>query len=367
MLLFIFYATSAIFILRYTTSWILMALTLFLINSLTILSWLFTYDLVNFLFQLHYLNADQRQFLVPFSLLGQQVCFFLLILGVKKIDKMYLISDSILHIHKNYKLHSLIALFFLILFALIKQLAINYFFVESFFYLTFLLLTLNLIVYSTAYLYSKYYQQQLKKDVLFEQYNQELEKITISDEFRHDYRNILLSLADYIEKGETKEALNYISSITDYSTELLEDDPYAELSNISIPSVQGLLIYLIESCKNEEIQLHLSIPDMITEKDISIRLIDFINCLSILMDFSVEATTTKNLYLSIKKIEQQLIFKIENTLKQLPANPANSKSHFKKKKINTVKKILNQYNEANFFFHSENDDFIVEFSLHTTK
>ena len=368
LVLFLFYATVAIFIVRDTHSWILMALTLFLINSLAILSWLFTYDLLNFLFQLQIVNATLYQLLVPFSLFGQQVALFLLILGTKKMDEHYLISDSILHIPKSYKLQSAIALFFLILFAVFKQIAITHFFVESFFYLTFLLLTLCLIVYTTAYLYSKYYQQQLKKAALFEQYNQELEKIAVSDEFRHDYRNILLSLTDYIEQGKTQEALRYIASITDYSKDLLGADPYVALGNILIPPVQGLLLYLIETCKNEQLQLQLEIPDRIQEQDISIRLIDFLHCLSALSEYAVNETKKRadpTLYVSITKDDQQLYYTLQNTLanqnslqKQRTKSIA-SKKHSKEQRLEDVMNIVNQYNDLNLFVHSNKENFSV--------
>lgn len=369
LLLFVFYIASAIFIIRYTGSWILMFLTLFLINSLVLTSWLFTYDLLIFLFHIKYIDAAQLQMLVPFSLLGQQISLFLLISVIRKVDQNYLISDSILGIHKNYKLQSMIALFFLILFALLKQLAVRYFILESFFYLTFLLLTLNFIVYTTAYLYSKYYQEQLKKEIMFEQYNQEIEKINVSDEFRHDYRNILLSLADYIEQGETKEALAYISSITDYSKSVLEKDPYAELGNIPIPPIQGQLIYLIEECKNEQIQLRLNIPDTIQVSDLSIRLIDFLRCLSTLLDFAIKEMMTKTLDLSIIKLEKQLIFDLTNmddstrSLEKISGKVLNPKKYLKENNIHTAQKILNQYQRTTFFFYHDNNDFIVTFKL----
>ncbi|MEI5991635.1 hypothetical protein A5881_003172 [Enterococcus termitis] len=85
LLLFIFYTALAIFIVYHVDSWILMVVTLFLFNSLVILSWLFTYDLLNFLFQLHIINAVKYQSLVSFSLFGQQAAILLLSLATKKL------------------------------------------------------------------------------------------------------------------------------------------------------------------------------------------------------------------------------------------------------------------------------------------
>lgn len=359
-LLFIFYTLSAVFIVKHTSSWLLMSLTLFMINSLTIISWFFTYDLLNLLFQLTYIDLAQYQSFVLFSLIAQQILLFLLILSVKKLDKKYRISNAILHIPKSYKLQSMIALFFLVLFALIKQVAITDYFVESFFYLTFLLLTLSLIIYSTAYLYSKYYQQQVEKDALFKQYDQEMEKITTSDEFRHDYRNILLSLADYIEQDKAEEALNYIASITSYSQNILADDPYAALSNLRISSAQGLLVYLIESCKKEKITLHLKMPDVIHESDLSIHLIDFLHCLSLLLKYAVNESAqkeTKVLYIVIQKKYTQLFIKIKNTAQVLSLPVKKSKKEFKELGLDPVKKIVHQYEHTDFLVQSNNKEF----------
>ncbi|MGX7264230.1 GHKL domain-containing protein [Enterococcus crotali] len=370
LLLFIFYTALAIFIVYHVDSWILMVVTLFLFNSLVILSWLFTYDLLNFLFQLHIINAVKYQSLVSFSLFGQQAAILLLSLATKKIDDTYLISDSILHIRKRYKLQSAIALFFLILFIVIRQLAITYFFVKSFFYLTFLLLTLCLIVYSTAYLYSKYYQQQQKKEALFKQYNQELEKIVVSDEFRHDYRNILLSLTDYVEQGKSQEALQYIDSISDYSKDVLNSDPYMGLDNLSIPPLQGLLMYLVETCKQEQLQLHFDIPNKIQEYDISIRLIDLLRCLSALSEYAVKETKRRadtTLYVSITKKAHQLHFVFQNKADQSSTiqtfDSITTKKYYKEHGLYNVMKIINQYNELNLFLQSNKKNFSILLTL----
>ncbi|MEI5991634.1 hypothetical protein A5881_003171 [Enterococcus termitis] len=281
-----------------------------------------------------------------------------------------MISDSILHIRKRYKLQSAIALFFLILFIVIRQLAITYFFVKSFFYLTFLLLTLCLIVYSTAYLYSKYYQQQQKKEALFKQYNQELEKIVVSDEFRHDYRNILLSLTDYVEQGKSQEALQYIDSISDYSKDVLNSDPYMGLDNLSIPPLQGLLMYLVETCKQEQLQLHFDIPNKIQEYDISIRLIDLLRCLSALSEYAVKETKRRadtTLYVSITKKAHQLHFVFQNKADQSSTiqtfDSITTKKYYKEHGLYNVMKIINQYNELNLFLQSNKKNFSILLTL----
>lgn len=371
-LLFIFYLVLASFIIKYTTSWILMALTAFSINSLTIISWLFSYDLLKFLFKLNILDSSLYQFLNPLSLLAQQLWLFLLILIVKYLDRKYLVSDAILHISKSYKTQSILALFLLIFLALIKQITVTYFLVESFFYLTIILLTLNLVIYSTAYLYSKYYQQQLKKAVLFELYNQDLKKIVISDEFRHDYRNILLSLTEYIEQGETSKALDYINSITSYSRDVIHDDPYSELSNLAIPPAQGLLLYLIDTCKQEHIQLNLAISEMIQEQDISIYLIDFLRCLSAIFDYSTkEAIKNKTglLNVAITKTDTQIRFELTDMSIFSSSNHQvkPSKTYLKEHGLEILAKTIRQYEGTTFSLQTKDNHFSLLFTTNLGK
>lgn len=362
--LLFYFILQPIFVLRYLNSWILMTLFLFLNNSFLILSWLFSYDFLKLLFETHSISLQQFQQYTTLSILLQQLLLFLFIQGFIYFDRRFLIFDSISRIHKKYKIQSIIGIIFLIILGVVRRIIVNGHFTESFFYITVVLLTLSVTVHLTAYIYSKYYQQTLEKNILSRQFNQEMEKITLSDEFRHDYRNILLSLNSYIQNGEAKEALDFISSIVNYSQPLLDDSPYEQLAYIEIPAIQGLLIKFLDLANRNGNTLKLSIPTQIHETDISIQLADFIQCLSSSLSYALN--THEDILLIIKKDQKQINISLSNNtttddlLKKLNKEQKNEK---KKYRIAPNKKILSKYKKTSFKSNTTPQQFLIQFTF----
>lgn len=362
-----YFILQPIFVLRYLNSWILTTLFLFWNSSFLILSWLFTYDFLKLLYETHYVSSQQFQQYTTISILLQQVLLFVFIQSFKYFDQRFSMFDTIAKIHKKYKLQSIIGIILLIVLGIIRRILVTGYFTESFFYITAVLLILNLTIHLTAYIYSQYYQQTLEKNILSRQFNDEMEKITLSDEFRHDYRNILLSLNSYIKNGEATEALDFISSIVNYSQPLLEDSPYEELSYIEIPAIQGLLIQFIDLAQSKDISFTLSIPDIIQETDISIQLMDFIQCLSDSLSYALNHQ--KKILLEIKKDHDQISVKVNNDLVDytMANNPSKQAKKMttsaKKSKLQLVKKTLNKYKDTSFQMYSTNDQFFVQFKF----
>lgn len=371
-LLVVFTILQPIFIVRSLKKWLPMVLFLYVENSLTIISWLFTNDLIGFLLKNGQISNTFYQQILPVSVVLQQLLLFILILIAIKIDQKYSIFDSINQVQKSYKLPAILLTILLIFLDSFKRLSVFFHSSIDFFYLTFLLLTLSIIFCTTAYLYSQYYQQQMMKKILYQQYNKEMEKITLSDEFRHDYHNILLSLMGYIENNELQKALGFISSVENYSKNLLEEDEYDQVNHLTIPPVQGLLIHFIEMCESQNIQLTISIPQIIHESDISIQLIDFIRCISTLFDYALKTNVdgqTSTLTLSIKKENQVFYFHLTNleNSSELLETTFNQSTHPKKKLIESnliaAQKILQHYKETEFSITSNKEKFTLTFSF----
>ncbi|MGX7245771.1 hypothetical protein ACWOC1_13090 [Enterococcus quebecensis] len=370
--LFLFSILHPIFIIRYSNNWLSMGLFLYLENSLVILAWLFTHDLLFFLVKTGKVPATLYQQFSPFSLVAQQLLLLLLILLIIKLEFRYKIFDSISQIQKNYKVSVIILTILLIILSILRHLSVVTSTLITFLYLTFILLTLSTVFFLTAYLYSRYYLQQIKKTLLFQRYNNEMEQIALADEFRHDYRNILVSLMSYVEKGKTKEALAYIASITNYSKDLLEDDQYEQLSYLLIPSVQGLLIHFVDRCKTKNIKLTIVIPQTIQEIDISIRLIDFIRCLSASFDYVLTKKDLKledEIILTVEKENAHLYVRLTNigeqhmSLTETADYALNNKRALKNAGLNSISKILAQYRGTSFSFYVDEEYFSIEFIL----
>ncbi|WP_348920531.1 hypothetical protein [Enterococcus rotai] len=362
-----YFILQPFFVLRHLNSWILMTLFLFLNNSFLILSWLFSYDFLKLLFENGYISLQHFQQYTNLTILLQQLLLFLFIQGFNYFDKRFSIFDSISRIQKKYKIQSIIGIILLIILGIARRIIVNGHFTESFFYITVVLLILNVTVHLTAYIYSQYYQQTLEKNILSRQFNQEMEKITLSDEFRHDYRNILLSLNSYIQNGETKEALDFIHSIVNYSQPLLEDSPYEQLSNIEIPAIQGLLIKFLDLAKTKGIKLNLSIPTSVYESDISIQLADFIQCLSVSLSYALDGH--EDILLSIKKDQKQIYIALNNNATD-SSNTDNlfkdlndEQKNEKKTELHRAKKILSKYKKTSFKFYTTPQHFLLQFDF----
>ncbi|OJG74117.1 hypothetical protein RV12_GL002755 [Enterococcus quebecensis] len=372
LLLALYSLLQPIFILRNLKSWLAMVLFLYLENSLVLFSWLFTNDLLTFLLRLGKISDSLYQQLLPISLIGQQLLLLLLILIAEKMDQKFNIFHAILQLQKSYKMPAILLTILFFALEIFKRVAVYLGSYIDFYYISFLLATLSIILCSIAYFYSHYYQQQVKKNVLYQQYNKEMEKITMADEFRHDYQNIMLSLMGYIEKGDLDKALTFISSVEDYSQNLLEFDEYDQVNHLTIPAVQGLLIHFIEACEEKNIQLKISIPQMIQESDISIQLIDFIRCLSVVLDYSVDVHDNHDeeaFFLSLKKEDSQLYFELRNTEEQQLATIQNTnysihdKKQLKKYGLYTIESILKQYKKTSFSFYTYQQKFLIEIQL----
>lgn len=371
-LLFLFVVLQPIFIVRHLKSWLLMALFLYLESSLIIISWLFLYDLPVYLLRIGLVSTELHQQLLPFLLVGQQFLLFIFILWVKWFDQKFGLFDSIAHVQKNYKVTVILLTILLVFFYFLRQFAVYNSSYSSFLYLTVILLGLNSVFHFTVYVYSRYYQEQLRKLILSQQYNKDLDKITLADEFRHDYRSILVSLMGYIEEDRLEEASAFILSVTDYSKNLLEEDSYDQLNRLASPPIQGLLLRFIEQCEEKGIHLNISIPQKIHDADISIRLIDFIRCLSALLDFIVNRqrlSSDETIYLTLKKTPQDLLIEISNLPKQQlseirqPKYLITDKKMLKTTELTNISTILKNYRNTVFALYSNQQNLLITLSL----
>ncbi|WP_169402831.1 sensor histidine kinase [Enterococcus haemoperoxidus] len=243
---------------------------------------------------------------------------------------------------------------------------------ESYFYLTFILLALSAVFSFTVYLISHYYQQQQQIYYLSKKSLEESNKVSLAHEFQHDYRNILLSLNTYLSQNNIEQARAYLTSITNYSSSLTSENFVSQISIVNILPVQGLLINFFEQCKKNNIAVYFSANQQLSELDISIDLIDFIRCLSILLDNAVEASLGKNsasIHVTFEKKKQRLVVEVSNPYEGelilsnvLKKNFTTKKNH-QGKGLYIFTKLLKQYEDAHYSFKQDNDAFIAMFSL----
>lgn len=147
---------------------------------------------------------------------------------------------------------------------------------SSFFSLVFSIMIVSL------QLKTQQYRDSLKSYQMKKEYYRNLE------EFKHDYKGLLLSVKSLLQENNEEEALGYLQTLEKYSEEVMQETEKQQIEKILIPAVRGSFYEFLESAKEENIPVKLFIPDEIRE--LSIDLILFIRCLSIFFTNALEHT-----------------------------------------------------------------------------
>lgn len=358
------------FIAYFSKSWALGVLYSFIQNTLLIFSWLLTWDILNILAINHFVTLEQLEHYKLVVLLLQQLLLLFFIFIIKKIISKYIIFKAVSQLPKKYVVQSICCFILLLSLTVVRQVTI---FDLKYSYLIFVLLAFSGIFGYIAYITGRVYLQKIF--LLSKQLNRESEKIILANEFRHDYRNILGSLSTYLEQGQVDQARSYLLSITDYSTSFIEEDYYSQISAINITPVQGILINFFENCLKNDISIRFSLNEAISYFDLTIHLLDFVRCLSILLDNAFEASLgTKNplIQITIKNSESSLYVEIKNTYEGTISVEKILKNHFTTKDGHQGKglpifiKLLKQYRKTSYSFHRDDHFFIASFSISKT-
>lgn len=363
---------ESLFILKYTKSWALTALYSLLKNTIMLISWLFTWDTIQIALLENVISYEQYLYLEPLAIVLQQVLLIIVALIVKKVSAKYLIFDSIAQLPKKYITLSVSSFILFNSLNSLRQISINSYGVIPFLQLTIVLVALTSIYFYVIYIISRFYQQQIQIYLLSKKTSQELHNIDLANEFRHDYRNILLSLNTYLEQKQFEQASTYLASIINYSKHFTDVSYHTQLSTINIPAVQGLLLNFFEKSSILKIPFHFFTNQSISYFDLPINLIDFIRCLSILLDNAVEASSEIEnplIQLTIIREKESLFIEVKNKLDAPVAIEHIFKNNFTTKKGHQGKgllifiKLLKQYQKTTYSFSTENNFFIASFTL----
>lgn len=122
-------------------------------------------------------------------------------------------------------------------------------------------------------------------------YNENLEELYMDmRKFRHDYKNILLSLSHYIDEGDIDGLKKYFYSKIYSTNNLMEkhDSNLGLLSNITITELKGLISSKLIKAQELGIDVNVDIAEPIYR--IPIEILDLIRTLGILLDNAIEAS-----------------------------------------------------------------------------
>ncbi len=137
-------------------------------------------------------------------------------------------------------------------------------------------------------------------------------------EFKHEYKNMLMSLYGFIEKNDMNELRSYFMENI-VSTELIKEEKMNGLVNIKNTAIKGLMRIKISKALSLGINLTSNILDPI--EDGVIKDFDMCKILGILMDNAIEASIEskkKIINIGMMKEEEELYIIISNSYKDKP-------------------------------------------------
>lgn len=336
--------------------------------TILVFAWFFTYDLPRQFFSLGtsaviYLLIGCGQLLL--------ICgsyFFL-----KRINQVYKISYY-LTLMDNKKLRplsvSMLGLFILILVMHADAVNHNLFLLSAY-------TAVMLLVYMTFFTILFYYMiESLKKSeelkLTREMYLVEKNKLELSDEFRHDFKSLIIGLEMCLSSEDYLSASNLLKQMTEQTKPLFTSSNYEKIETIQDIAVQGILLQFDSTCKAHNIHTYFSIVTM--PVDLHVQEIDVVRSLSILLNNALEET----LHLSVN--ERKIIVQFERNPASLQIKIINrlakkvdlgmilkkrytSKINHKGIGLNSLMKIANNSNFLDFHLSQEEQNFIATLIL----
>ncbi|MBL1231045.1 GHKL domain-containing protein [Enterococcus sp. BWB1-3] len=166
------------------------------------------------------------------------------------------------------------------------------------------------------------YEQQLKRKelVYLKKYTDSLEKDQEKfAKFRHDYKNLLLSLKEIANQNHDSLLEKEIKELEIYSNYYLTNKfEYRYLKNIKNDYLKSLFIAKLYQANNNKICCKFECPSTIVE--VPVPIFDCIRVLGIILDNAIEASTEsqdRELSLAIYRDDKQIEISISNSCKEL--------------------------------------------------
>lgn len=231
-----------------------------------------------------------------------------------------------------------------------KVLLLSVIFYISYFILTFSMIFIIIKEYETN---AKIMMKQHSYDNL-QDYMSKIEDLYLNMRaFKHDYANIMASMAVYIERQDIDGLKKYYHSQILPISNLLhkETDVLGRLHNLQIVELKGLLSVKINYALERKIKVDLEIADVIEQVDM--KIVDLVRIIGILFDNASEACQqhkNPSILFCIIKTEQGTVFIIKNTYirqeldySRLGNLGVTSKGEHRGMGLYNVRSIINEY------------------------
>jgi two-component system, LytTR family, sensor histidine kinase AgrC len=206
------------------------------------------------------------------------------------------------------------------------------------------------------------------------QYNKKLESLTNEmKKFRHDYKNIMLSMNGYLIENDIEGLKNFFYSNIDPSSKVLDlyNLNISSIANINCVEVKGIILSKIIKAEDISIDTKVYIPDII--EYINFNCLDLCRVLGIILDNCIEASSeceSPSIEISITQNDKCVSIITTNTY----INKGKDISKFFKEGFSTkgdgrgiglsnLKGILSNYDNAYFTIKAE-DEFIQKLDIY---
>lgn len=188
-------------------------------------------------------------------------------------------------------------------------------------------------------------------------------------QFKHDYKNILLSLSQYIEEKDYDELEKYFRQhILPTESYIEKNDFLYKLKNIKILPLKSVIMSKLIKAQNNGINIFI---DIVEEVDrIPMDYIDCMRVFGILLDNAVEeaeASENKVVNFGIIKKSNSIVFVVENSCKEniehlykLTEKGFSTKGENRGIGLHNLKEIINKYDNITFNLESKDKIFTAE-------
>lgn len=224
----------------------------------------------------------------------------------------------------------------------------------------------------------KEYQTKQRELALkqFHDYMQALEQVNRDmQQFRHDYRNILMTMNGYIQledfEGLKAYFQNHIMKVEQQT--IFAHQVLGRLDNLEVVELKGLLATKVVQADELEIEVLLDIPEVI--QSIPMDIIDLTRIIGILFDNAIEASLLMErgrIEVAILQVENTgvMMFIVRNyyegpilNIQQLFNKNYSTKGHGRGMGLAIVRQIIGRYSHVVLNTYVENKWFIQELEI----
>lgn len=354
LLIYFFWILQIYLSYKKTETLLLPTIYIVLQNTCISLPWILLHDLPYFFI----ISSKFRNYPIEkaYVYVIQMLFLCLLIYTLKRIDKKMSFWTSLSRVTNKHTSFSMtvIVLYFAVLFFRQRSFARN----DSmgYFYLSIFLLIYTFSLIIVVYSINEKFQNDNYIELLSKEMIKSHQQIVTINEFRHDYKSLLLNLNRFLDLNDIGGAKKYLCEIANYSGEILTANPYDQIKNIPLIPLQGLLINFAEQCESTGIKLTLDIKSI--SPHINMGLIDFLRCISILLNNALESSSGE-VFFSLHQNDNLITCRVRNTyegelkLASMFRKGYSSKIGHSGLGLSTFTKLIKKYNNLHYSVEAE--------------